>query len=1098
MPPSSVLRFAPYRRHPRAGSTVLPIPAAPATPNMPYPADTATALYSRLSWVSAGATKFDIYFGTNPSPSFLIPSYVGTTYIPTLAPFTTYYWKIVAINDGGTATGPVWSFTTLAASKVLFLLDGVLMTSRVRFPSGLSIHDVLGAAPNTASALFDTVAPTAGQSITIGLGLLDSANLLFGGEIQSVDRSYEVKPDNLVWPASLIDHTFAINKRRPLGTFVNQSATMIAQYLIATFAPGFTSRHVQLDLPAISINFDGESDFMSCMNQLAIAVGGRTKVDYSRDVHLFIAEATDAPDPINEFHPPMNTPPLTFSTDLSQIRSRAYGKGHGETIPTDVAERETILPIPDVSMFNPLGGQIIAGSTADGAQTDIYSYTGVQFGSGGSLVGPGASPSTAPSLALAAGAGLATGLFQYAYTDVTGSGESLPSPVASITTGNTAAPGSAPAAGTPTEGTGPDIGSHDYAVTFVTASGETTAGPTVTKATSTTTAPSSAPTAGTPTIGDVGVDNGTHDYQVTFVTAIGETTVSPTSGSVTAREVSAPPAFTFEATTGPGPSNVTANTDYHYVATYLDGGTPGSSHETLQGPTSLLHSTSDPSTNEFIFTVTASGDAAVTNIGIYRQAGTGAFKLLVVLSNTTQEYRDKTFSDADIAGHVSPPGSSTFKYQTIGLTTISTGASNVTQRKLYRRFNGTGTFKLVTTIANNTATTYTDTTTNASLGAAAPSTNTAYLQRIPLSAIPTGPASVTQRKIYRTTAGGAQLKLLTTLADNTTTTFNDTVTDASLGANVPTTNTATANQVSLTGIAIGASGTTQRKVYRTAVNASQLKLLTTLADNTTTTYLDVNADASLGANAPVSDTSGLTQPQGQVLAGSTSILLASAGPFSVNGGWASLSSLTVRYTGISGNTLTGIPPNGFGALTTTVLYGNQIFPSPALTGLNNSNGLRRAIAKGSLVHLWVQRDDLAAQAALGQLEKEPNGNPTDGIREFTITDDRRGEASLIALCDADLARFSRPIVSVTYCTRDPKTRAGKTVHINTTTGIFDSDEFGNMFNVVGTWGLEGDFLIQDVTITFDAAPDLLPHYQVTASSAVFSLSDLLRRVLVTA
>jgi hypothetical protein len=36
-----------------------------------------------------------------------------------------------------------------------------------------------------------------------------------------------------------------------------------------------------------------------------------------------------------------------------------------------------------------------------------------------------------------------------------------------------------------------------------------------------------------------------------------------------------------------------------------------------------------------------------------------------------------------------------------------------------------------------------------------------------------------------------------------------------------------------------------------------------------------------------------------------------------------------------------------------------------------------------------------------------------------------------------------------------------------------------------------------VTITFDPAPSLLPRYTVNASSSVFSLADLLRRVQVT-
>lgn len=54
--------------------------------------------------------------------------------------------------------------------------------------------------------------------------------------------------------------------------------------------------------------------------------------------------------------------------------------------------------------------------------------------------------------------------------------------------------------------------------------------------------------------------------------------------------------------------------------------------------------------------------------------------------------------------------------------------------------------------------------------------------------LPVGIATTTARKIYRTEAGGSQLKLVTTINDNTTTTYQDNVVDGSLGANIPTTN----------------------------------------------------------------------------------------------------------------------------------------------------------------------------------------------------------------------------------------------------------------------------------------------------------------------
>lgn len=61
-------------------------------------------------------------------------------------------------------------------------------------------------------------------------------------------------------------------------------------------------------------------------------------------------------------------------------------------------------------------------------------------------------------------------------------------------------------------------------------------------------------------------------------------------------------------------------------------------------------------------------------------------------------------------------------------------------------------------------------------------------------------------------------------------------------------------KVTLTAIPLGGAAVTSRKLYRTAAAGSTYLLLATLADNTTTTYTDNIADASLGAGAPSANT----------------------------------------------------------------------------------------------------------------------------------------------------------------------------------------------------------------------------------------------------
>jgi uncharacterized phiE125 gp8 family phage protein len=60
----------------------------------------------------------------------------------------------------------------------------------------------------------------------------------------------------------------------------------------------------------------------------------------------------------------------------------------------------------------------------------------------------------------------------------------------------------------------------------------------------------------------------------------------------------------------------------------------------------------------------------------------------------------------------------------VQLTGIATGSSAVTAREIYRTQAGGSTYMLLATLANNTATTYTDNIADAALGAGAPPTNT--------------------------------------------------------------------------------------------------------------------------------------------------------------------------------------------------------------------------------------------------------------------------------------------------------------------------------------------------------------------------------------
>lgn len=124
----------------------------------------------------------------------------------------------------------------------------------------------------------------------------------------------------------------------------------------------------------------------------------------------------------------------------------------------------------------------------------------------------------------------------------------------------------------------------------------------------------------------------------------------------------------------------------------------------------------------------------------------------------------------------------------------------------------------------------------------------------------------------------------------------------------------------------------------------------------------------------------------------------------------------------------------------------------------------------------IMVEDTDAQAELAAAI----GDHDDGIREGFIFDQSlvsNGQA--IARGNAELAVFARSIKTLRYGTRDVKTKSGKTVSVDLTPNL----------------PIVGDFLIQQVEIdqvNIDRLGELTPRFNVTASSLLFTLDDLLR------
>lgn len=191
--------------------------------------------------------------------------------------------------------------------------------------------------------------------------------------------------------------------------------------------------------------------------------------------------------------------------------------------------------------------------------------------------------------------------------------------------------------------------------------------------------------------------------------------------------------------------------------------------------------------------------------------------------------------------------------------------------------------------------------------------------------------------------------------------------------------------------------------------------------------------------------------------GDTVIHVADTSIFAPNGGSIIAKSVPIPYFG--------------------VISGNITDPSGTIY---LSSPLPFDLPQGQSVNNVIQVDSVESQIERGKIELDKDGNPTDGVHEFPIDD-----GSLITPLQmylrgmAELELFAFPIRTIKFSSRDPKLRSGQMVHVDLTHPP-----------------CHGDFLIQTVTIDqiHDDSDQLLPRYNVTASSVRFELNDLLLQI----
>ncbi len=980
--------------------------------------------------------------------------------------------------------------------SVTVTINGVDRTANVMPLSGsawssLEVLEALNDEPDTASMVVKGFTPLAGHAVEVVHGVTK----LFGGSIVRPTQVYVGASSNVQWKLFCADWMRLMN-RRLVNAFYTGTPKAILVAIVADFTSGFTTTNVAaaLDVTPLSggITFTNEPAG-TAITRLMRRAGGYWYIDADRDIHAFYTDAASPPNDVTDVSTP-EIESLVIHRDVTQVRTRVFVEGGGSETVLEVLAGATSMRVFDGSWYAPGGGLVQVGP-----QVIAYAASGL-------LAGPSA-PTAAESRV---DGRLYDGAYRYKVALIDAGQElpvsvpsnavtitSVPDPTSAIGAADVgfSAPGSAPTIGVRTAGAGPDDGTHEYAVTFETATGETTGGPrSAAVTTGKVAAPSSPPTLTKNNGGNLA--QGVYKYTTTAVNAAGETTPSA-EASVTLNEVQRP-GFGGAGLNFLSGGSLDDNGVYSWTLTFV----------TAQGET--LASTGAPGGGAIgvgntqanfpngSMPTTAPGDTGVTHKNLYRTTNGGStFKLVAQLTLATTSYNDTT---ADGSLGADAPSTNTAVYRKISVTGIPTSADpTVTARKLYRTVANGSTYKLVTTINDNSTTTYADNIADGSLGANAPSTNTATRNVVPLTAIPTGPAGTTNRKLYRTTAAAptGQLKLVATIAGNVTTTFNDTVTDGSLGANIPTVNTAggslgngtytwrvifttasgesAANTEKRAGITTGGADlssiptsgdarVTGRKIYRTIVNGSSFLLEATIADNVTTTYASTLADGALGA--ALADVN--TAKHGKI--NLTSIAT----------GGASITARRIYRTSAGGavykllaTILENVTTTYLDTIADASLGAEPPAPVSELTGIpaSGAGAVAYDIRQQEPVNIVAQVDETAAQTALAAIEGG------DGIHEHSIVDGRLVIATATARGTAELARFKDPIVTVTYDTHDPLTRVGKSI----------------TFNLSSPTSLVASFVIQRVRRSeFTGLAGGVPRCAVEASSVKFSLEDLLR------
>lgn len=108
--------FSSYSNSASAATRAVTSPGVPYNP-APGAGAVNVSVDADLRWSCSGATSYDIYYGTGPSPAFYRTVTSPSLALGRMAAGTRYYWRVVARNSAGAVSSATWDFTTKGRSR---------------------------------------------------------------------------------------------------------------------------------------------------------------------------------------------------------------------------------------------------------------------------------------------------------------------------------------------------------------------------------------------------------------------------------------------------------------------------------------------------------------------------------------------------------------------------------------------------------------------------------------------------------------------------------------------------------------------------------------------------------------------------------------------------------------------------------------------------------------------------------------------------------------------------------------------------------------------------------------------------------------------